>query len=241
MIVYGHRGARGEAPENTIAGARHAVARGVRHLEIDLRLSGDGDLVVIHDSTIKRTTGEKGRVAELSTAALAKLDARADGTPWPNKRGTGVPGMSALFKAVPEIRHWQLELKHLGARFNPALAEATIDWLRQHKPPAVVTSSEPELLRRVKDALPRQPVGFVSTTTTPEAVLEACRCDYLIAHWHTLSNRALIRRMKRRGIHISAWTVNDASVIEELHRLGVDSVITDYPSMALPLVAALER
>ena len=72
-------------------------------------------------------------------------------------------------------------------------------------------------------------------------MLEACRCDYLIAHWHTLGNRALIRRMKRRGIHISAWTVNDASVIEELYRLGIDSVITDYPSMALPLVAALER
>jgi glycerophosphoryl diester phosphodiesterase len=47
--------------------------------------------------------------------------------------------------------------------------------------------------------------------------------------------------MKRRGIHVSAWTVNDASVIEELYRLGVDSVITDYPSMALPLVAALAR
>ena len=55
MIVYGHRGARGEAPENTIAGARHAIERGVRHLEIDLRLSADDELVVIHDTGPRRT------------------------------------------------------------------------------------------------------------------------------------------------------------------------------------------
>lgn len=241
MIVYGHRGARGEAPENTIAGARHAVERGVRHLEIDLRLSADGDLVVIHDSTLRRTAGTAGRVAARTTSELAGLDNRADGPPWPNKRDTGVPSLSALVKAAPAIRHWQLELKHLSKRRNPALAEATVEWIRKHRPPAVVTSSEPQLIRSVKEMLPEQPVGYVSTTGSPEATLAACDCDYLIAHWKTLGSNALVRRLRRRGIHISAWTVNDASVITQLHRQGVDSVITDYPSMALPLVAALDR
>jgi glycerophosphoryl diester phosphodiesterase len=241
MIVYGHRGARGEAPENTIAGARHAVARGARHLEIDLRLSADGELVVVHDGTLRRTAGVAGKVADATARELAKLDARADGPPWPNKRGTGIPTLSSLYRAVPEIRHWQLELKHLGKRRNAALAEAVVAWLRQHNPPAVVTSLEPELIRAVKDALPRQAVGYVSTTAEPEPVLEDCGCDYLIAHWQTLGDRAGVRRLQRRGIHVSTWTVNDASVIRQLHRLGVDSVITDYPSMALPLAAALER
>lgn len=241
MIVYGHRGARGEAPENTIAGARHAVARGTRHLEIDLRLSADDRLVVVHDSTLKRTAGEPGKVADRSAAALSKVDARADGPPWPNKRGTGIPTMTALYRAVPEIRHWQLELKHLGRRRNAMLAAAAVEWIREHRPSAVVTSSEPDLICAVKELLPGQPTGYVSTTTSPEPILEACECDYLIAHWKTLSNRSLIRRLKRRGIHISAWTVNDASVIEQLFRSGVDSVITDYPSMALPLVASLKR
>ncbi len=241
MIIYGHRGARGEAPENTIAGARHAVARGVRHLEIDLRLSADQQLVVVHDDTLKRTTGTAGKVARHTAKTLASLDARADGPPWPNKRGTGIPTLTALQRAVPEIRHWQLELKSLGKRNNPALAAATVDWIRQHRPRAVVTSSEPSLLQSVKAALPRQAVGFVSTTTAPESILEACACDYLIAHWQTLDNRAQVRKLQRRGIHISVWTVNDASVIRQLHSLGVDSVITDYPSMALPLAAALAR
>ena len=241
MIVYGHRGARGEAPENTIAGARHAVARGARHLEIDLRLSADDRLVVVHDTTLKRTAGEAGKVADRTAAELSKLDARADGPPWPNKRGTGIPTMSALYRAVPEIKHWQLELKHLGRRRNALLAETTAEWIREHQPSAVVTSSEPDLIYAVKQLLPEQATGFVSTTTAPETMLEACDCEYLIAHWKTLSNRSLIRRLKRRGIHISAWTVNDASVIEQLFRSGVDSVITDYPSMALPLVASLGR
>ncbi len=241
MIVYGHRGARGEAPENTIAGARHAVERGVRHLEIDLRLSADGELVVVHDGTLKRTTGVSGKIAEQSAGALAKLDARADGPPWPNKRGTGIPRMTALLRAVPEIRHWQLELKSLGRKHNPALAAATVDWLRVHRPAAVVTSSEPALLQAVKSALPRQAVGFVSTTTRPEPTLESCDCDYLIAHWETLVSRAQVRKLQQRGIHISAWTVNDASVIKQLYKLRIDSVITDYPSMALPLVASLAR
>lgn len=241
MIVYGHRGARGEAPENTIAGARHAVERGVRHLEIDLRLSADGELVVIHDSTLRRTAGITGKVANMTTRNLARLDNRSDGPPWPNKRDTGVPSLSALTKAVPTVRHWQLELKHLNKRRDPALAEATVEWIRKHRPAAVVTSSEPRLIRTVKELMPEQPVGYVSTTGSPEAVLAACDCDYLIAHWKTLGSRSLVRKVKRRGIHISAWTVNDASVITQLHRQGVDSVITDYPSMALPLVAALER
>jgi glycerophosphoryl diester phosphodiesterase len=72
-------------------------------------------------------------------------------------------------------------------------------------------------------------------------VLTACDCDYLIARWTTLNDAAQVRRLQKTGVHISAWTVNDASEIERLYRLGIDSVISDYPSMALPLVAKLSR
>ena len=89
MIVYGHRGSQGEAPENTIAGCRHAVSRGVRHFEIDLRLSKDGHLVVLHDERLKRTAGAPGKVSDYTARELARLDARLSGTPWPNRRQTG--------------------------------------------------------------------------------------------------------------------------------------------------------
>ena len=217
------------------------MARGVRQLEIDLRLSRDGELVVIHDDTLRRTAGVGGKVSGKSANDMAQLDNRNDGPPWPNKRGTGVPSMTALFRAVPEVRHWQLELKHLGPRRDHALADAVVAWIEKHQPKAVVTSLEPGLIRRVKDALPGQPTGFVSTTKDPWSTLDACECEYLIAHWKTLTSRSFVRRAQARGIHVSAWTVNDASVIRKLYELGIDSVITDYPSMALPLVGALTR
>ena len=62
ILVYGHRGAAGEAPENTIAGCRHAIDRGVRYIELDLRLTKDRQLVVIHDVSVDRTTAQKGKV-----------------------------------------------------------------------------------------------------------------------------------------------------------------------------------
>jgi glycerophosphoryl diester phosphodiesterase len=250
MIIYGHRGARGEAPENTIAGCQHAVARGVRHLEIDLQLSSDGQLVVLHDTTIKRTVGSRGKVADFTARELAKMDARASGTPWPNKRGTGIPTLTALVAALPEIRHWQLELKSGRNAYNARLVDTLVDWLQSRsdgagvpankQPGYVVTCSEPTLLTEVKRQLPQQATGYVSTIAYPNLIVESCDCDYLVAHWSTL-NPLTLRGLQRRGIHISAWTVNDASVIQNLHRMHIDSVITDYPSMAIPLVAALER
>jgi glycerophosphoryl diester phosphodiesterase len=250
MIVYGHRGARGEAPENTIAGCQHAVARGVRHLEIDLHLSKDGQLVVIHDATIKKTVGNTGKVAGFTARELAKMDARDSGTPWPNKRGTGIPTLTALVEALPEIQHWQLELKSGRSAYNTRLVDTLADWLQARpagtgvpankRPGYVVTCSEPTLLTEVKRQLPQQETGYVSTIAYPNMIVENCACDYLVGHWSTM-NPLTLRGLQRRGVHISAWTVNDASVIENLYRMQIDSIITDYPSMAVPLVAALER
>ena len=250
MIVYGHRGARGEAPENTIAGCQHAVARGVRHLEIDLQLSSDGQLVVLHDTSIKRTVGSRGKVADFSARELAKMDARASGTPWPNKRGTGIPTLTALVEALPEIQHWQLELKSGRSAYNTRLVDTLVDWLQtcpaatgvpaNKRPGYVVTCAEPTLLTEVKRQLPQQTTGYVSTVAYPRRIVERCGCDFLVGHWSAM-NPLTVRGFRRRGVHISAWTVNDASVIENLYRMRVDSIITDYPSMAVPLVAALER
>ena len=242
MIVYGHRGACGESPENTIAGCRHALARGAKRLEVDVRLSKDNKLVVTHDPRLKRTTGQKGLVSRHTAAELRKLDARNDGPPWPNKRHTGIPTLDALVKALPEILHWQLELKPGSDRYNNALVDAIAAWLDKQDAPErfSVTCSAPTLLTELRRQRPGQSVGFVSTITEPDYVLAACGCDYLVAHWSTL-NPWLVKRVQAQSVHISAWTVNDASVIKNLYAMGVDSVITDYPSMAVPLVAQLSR
>lgn len=258
MIVVGHRGARGEAPENTIAGCRHAQARGVTRLEVDIRLSADDQLVVLHDNNLHRTTGLKQTVGKLTATELYRLDARAAGPPWPNKRQTGVPRLTALVKAVPAIEHWQLELKPGSDACNARLTDKVVQWLaaQDGKVPATdktrkavpgsppgrftITSSEPTLLTEIRRQRPGQSTGFVSTLVEPDMILTACACDYLVAHWSTLNPR-LVQRVRESDVHISAWTVNDASVVHNLFDMGVDSVITDYPSMAVPLVSYLTQ
>jgi glycerophosphoryl diester phosphodiesterase len=241
MIVYGHRGAQGESPENTIAGCKHAVARGVRHLEIDLRLSKDMELVVIHDDRLKRTARVRGNVMDYSASELARLDARGSGPPWPSKRQTGVPTLHALFQAVPEIETWQLELKPGRKSYNQNLVAALAEWLSDDHEGCIVTSSEPSLLLAMKQIIPDLDTGLVSTSPNPVETLKNCGCSYLIAQWGTIGNPWLVRSLHRKKIHISAWTVNDATVIKNLYRMNIDSVITDFPSMALPLIAALQR
>ena len=88
MKIYGHRGAAGEAPENTLAGFLHAIEYGTQYVELDVQLSADGHLVVIHDSRVDRTTGIAGRVDQFTATELSKMDARQDCPPWPTKTGS---------------------------------------------------------------------------------------------------------------------------------------------------------
>ncbi|KXS52255.1 MAG: glycerophosphoryl diester phosphodiesterase, partial [Marinobacter sp. T13-3] len=94
MIVYGHRGAKGEAPENTLPAFNHAYRQGIRHFELDLVLSKDGIPVLVHDLTVDRTTSHKGNVGNYNVAELAAMDARRNVTGWPTR--TGIPTLEQL-------------------------------------------------------------------------------------------------------------------------------------------------
>ena len=85
MQVFGHRGAAGEAPENTIAGLHHAIKRGLSYAEIDFRLSADQKIIVCHDANTLRTYGVKRAISRSQASELAKLDCRANAPEWPKK------------------------------------------------------------------------------------------------------------------------------------------------------------
>lgn len=242
MLVYGHRGAGGEAPENTIAGCRHAIERGTRYLELDMRLSKDDELVMIHDESVDRTTDHKGKVNSYSVAELKDMDARQSGAPWPSKEGTGIVTLAEMLDATPEIEGYQLEVKtgptdHME-RIAELLAEQFPSEASVEK--VVITSSSLTLLQRLMTLAPHIPRGYISITPNPFPVLDRFKCSLLAMNW-SVCNMINLGHARRKGLHISVWTVNDASVIKNLHRSKVDSVITDFPSMALPLIASFER
>ena len=104
-LIYGHRGAKGEAPENTLASFQQCLTHGVTRCELDLHLSRDGELMVIHDPTLNRSTGRRGKVVEHEAAELVGYDARQGGPGW--KIPCPIPTLAALFEQCP-FEHWQL-------------------------------------------------------------------------------------------------------------------------------------
>lgn len=242
MLVYGHRGAGGEAPENTIAACQHAIERGARYLELDMRLSKDDQLVMIHDESVDRTTDNTGKVNSYSVAELKKMDARKSGAPWPNKRNTGIVTLDAMLDATPEIKGYQLEVKTGSTAQMERMAELLAEKFPTDESVEriVITSASLTLLQRLMTLAPHIPRGFISITPNPFPVLDRFKCSLLAMNW-SVCNIINLGHARRKGIHVSVWTVNDASVIKNLYRSKVDSVITDFPSMALPMIASLER
>ena len=108
-LIYGHRGARAEAPENTLPSFQKALDAGVTRVELDLHLSADQQLMVIHDPTLKRTTGLRGKVAQHTAAELTRMDARLGLPGWPTP--CPIPTLEQLLQACPQIEHYQLEVK----------------------------------------------------------------------------------------------------------------------------------
>ncbi len=242
MQVFGHRGAAGEAPENTIAGCKHAIERGVQRIEIDLQLSADGQLVVVHDTTVNRTTGAWGRVRDFTAKELYKLNATAAGPLWPGKRQVGIPTLDKLLRATAALKQYQLEVKPGNQRDMHAIAEQLAQRFankRQAKS-VVVTSSNSKLLQRLHELAPHIQRGLVASGKADLDRARRLNLEYFCCHWR-LCNAFTVRKAREAGMHVSVWTVNEPALIRKLHALGVDSVISDYPSMALPLVSALQR
>ena len=200
-LIYGHRGARGEAPENTLAGFELCLELGVTRCELDLHLSRDGELVVIHDPTLKRTTGRGGKVSEKAVADLIALDARQGGPVWPLP--CPIPTLRELFEKC-SFEHWQLEVKSASrvraAQTVRAIAQLVDEFGLQDK--VTVTSSSREVLRALnRSGRPRGaaelvadclPATSVTLLNYHAAVLE--RCDLVRVIENDVAGEGFSRR-----------------------------------------------
>ncbi|AWT09710.1 glycerophosphodiester phosphodiesterase [Stutzerimonas frequens] len=232
-LIYGHRGAKGEAPENTLASFEQCLQHGVRRCELDLHLSRDGELMVIHDPTLKRTTGRRGKVAQHDAEELVKYDARQGGPGW--KTPCPIPRLSELFEKC-DFEHWQLEVKS-ASRDRAARTVLAIKALAERyqlKERITVTSSSREVLRALNRLAPGISRGLVAEYNwlDPLKVARQYGCDLLALKW-TLCTPERLEKAKKQGLHVSVWTVNEPALMRRLADFGVDSLITDYPGIAV--------
>lgn len=232
LYIYGHRGARGEVPENTLASFQRCLADGVHRCELDLHLSADDELMVIHDPTLKRTTGHSGRVCSLRAAELEQLDARLAGPEHPLP--CPIPRLRTLFSRC-QFEHWQLEVKTASQaeaiRIVGALTRLLDEFQLQTS--VTITSSSLTVLRTLQALAPDLACGLVAERAVPEPVVQAVRnnCRLLVLNWKLCTPRRL-ERAAEAGLEVSAWTVNDPAIMCQLAALGIHSLITDFPALA---------
>ena len=247
--ITGHRGAAGTMPENTLVSFGRALEEGATHLELDVHETRDGEIVVIHDDTVERTTGGAGAVREMTLAELKRLDAgfrfTADGGATYPFRGQGieVPTLREFFSEFPAARS-TVEIKELSA---PAF-ETLFGLIEElGKARQVLVAAEVDGMMDAARAVIRDR-GLAVATGFSQGEIRA----FMAAVWSgqglpeeapgqalqippayqgaPLVTPASLAAAHRLGVEVHVWTINEVDEMKDLLALGVDGIITDYPA-----------
>lgn len=216
MLIVGHRGAAGHAPENTLAAIARALELGADAVEVDVRRSADGELVLMHDADLERTLGRAGLLAEVTFGEL-----RA----WPvfgREPPTRLADACALLRASPLCL--MVEVK------EPGLEQALVDTLHAHLPVARywVAAFDHAILRRVK-ALDGDIRTMALLEREPaEGLFAACGCD-MVGLGAAAYTPTAVRAAQRAGLAVFVWTLNQEADIRAALALDVDGIISDFP------------
>ena len=250
-LVIAHRGGKGLWPENSLFAFQRASALGVDMLEMDLHLSRDGELVVIHDRTLERTTNGEGPVAALSLEQLQALDAgynwSADGGQSYPYRGQGIriPSFIEVLEHTPakakviEIKvpdvgmeallcdaltaHQQLDRVIVGSFYDRSLQ------LFREQCPGVATSAGPGSVRML---VALNWVGLGSLLSPSYQALQIPEAHNGLA----IASPSLLKAAALRGLNVQLWTINEQPDMRRLLDLGAHALITDYPDRALQVL-----
>ena len=218
LLVIGHRGAAGLAPENTLAGFAAAVACGVDAVELDVHLTADGRLAVIHDERLDRTTDGSGPVAAMTFKALRRLDAGA---------GERVPALEDVLDALPPRVAVNVELKGKGTAAAAARALAALDR------PIVVSAFDHAELARFHALCPATPCAPLFGRWRQGALDVARAVDAASVNVADRIAETAIAPIRRAGFECLVYTVNDPARARALRDLGVAGVFTDFPDRML--------
>lgn len=233
--IIAHRGASAYAPENTLAAFTQALRQGADAIELDVKLSADKRVVVMHDSTVDRTTPMKGRVRDFVIADLRRMDA---GSHFDIAfKGEPVPTLEEVLKAVGLITILNIELTNYATPFDELPARVA-ELVRQYKLTQRVFFSSFNViaLRRIQSSLPEVPVGLLTFPGWKGALMRSLPrsiIDYQSLHPERRdATMGLIERAQKQGRKVFVYTVNDEQDIERLFEYGVDGIFTDDPLLA---------
>ena len=238
-VVFAHRGASKYAPENTLAAFKLAREQGAVAIELDVQLSSDQEVVVFHDSALKRITGESGKIRDLTAPELTSLNA---GRYWePEFQSERIPTLTDVFSSFKDFPLINIELKNLANPFDD-LAFRTAELIVKYKmeEQVLVSSFNPYALMRFHQVCPEVSLGRLIHSPVSVAGLTLFKPRLKIYKSIHVSYRALnknlITYLHSLNKLVFAYTLNEARDIISALNLGVDGFFTDDPTLALNIL-----
>jgi glycerophosphoryl diester phosphodiesterase len=233
--IIAHRGASLYAPENTLPAFQLAILQGADAIELDVKLSADGQVVVIHDQTIDRTTGEHGRVRELSLEVLQSLDA---GSHFDIVfQGAQIPTLAEVFDNIGQRSFLNIELTNYD-KITDNLPEKVADLINSHnlRHRILLSSSNPIALVRIYHLLREVPIGLLTLPGKGGAWARSFigkLIPYSSLHCDQSDvTTKLVSRTQAIGKKLFAYTVNREEDIYRMFTMGVDGIFTGDPILA---------
>lgn len=234
MQIIGHRGARGEAPENTLGGFQYLRDLGIRAVEFDVRQLQDDNLYIIHDDNFLRTSGQEQSVYQCPIEDFAKFNLCQG---WDNWHQTEyLATLSQVMNSIRDFDHIEVEVK---AVTTPANAEHLVSALEiillPYRQQVTITSFDLKILQALKDRHSVFNRGLLVEIPIGEHAIDIAyqyHCNR-IGWKDALVNQTLIELSQQANLKTSVWTVNDVERAKQLQDWNIDGLITDYPKLML--------
>lgn len=230
--IIAHRGASHDAPENTLAAIRLGWEQQADGMEVDVHLSRDGEIIVMHDANCLRTTGFDGAIADLTATELLQLDAGS----WKGVqfKGEPVPALEQALALLPSEKYFVVEIKSHDHALIPVLQEL-LARLEIKPGQLILIGFDYELMKEVKAALPQYSVlwlcGALSGKTLDELIALCHAANFeglnLSSLWPI--DEAFVHQVKSAGLKLYVWTVDDRETALALAAAGADGITTNKP------------
>lgn len=230
----GHRGYQACYPENTMVSFLAAVDAGAQFVELDVTLTRDRQVVVIHDDTVDRTTDGSGRVSDYDLEALQQLDAGS----WFHHRFAGerIPSLDDVLQTMTPRANINIEIKShqsTGPGFKGQLEQGVLDlvWAHGAKKSVLVSSFDRKVLKRIKQLDPAMDVALISERSPLERTVALCR-DLGVFSYHphlAFIDKDLVAALHDADVYVFPWNIEGADDIRNAFSLGVDGLIAKDP------------
>ena len=232
MEIMGHRGAAGVAPENTMPAFKVSADLGIPWVELDIRLTKDGDLVLLHDKSLERTTDGTGEVGQLTVAEIQKLDAGS----WfsADFAGVRVPTLVQVLETFQERIQFNIEIKDEDDRLEEQIARL-FEILDRHqlRHRVILSSFKKKILGAVREEDERVQLAIIANQSADQMkrIATELSCQ-MMNPGNKILSEPLIKWAHERGKRITGWMANEKEILHLLNQWNVDYCCTDFPGMA---------